>query len=335
MELLYLIVSAIVILLVGTKLTEAADRIADRTGLGEALIGAVLLGASTSLPGITASVVAAVDGYPALALSNAFGGIAAQTAFLAVADITYRKINLEHAAASQENMMQGALLISLLSLLLFAISSPPFEFFGVNVITVILFLSYAAGLRLIYKTKSDPMWKPTQTKYTVKDVIDFEDSFKDSLTKIWFVFIVSAVLVIAAGWILTKSAEVLASEWGLNESFVGALIIAVITSLPELVTSIAAVKRGALNLAVGGILGGNVFDTLFAGAADIAYRDGSIYHSAGDAEIMILSLSIIMTSVLILGLLRREKKGFANIGFESAIVLSLYIVGAVLIFLSN
>ena len=74
--------------------------LADETGLGEAIFGAVLLGSATSIAGITTSVTAAVNALPSLAISNAIGGIAAQTVFLAVADITYRPANLEHAAAS-------------------------------------------------------------------------------------------------------------------------------------------------------------------------------------------------------------------------------------------
>ncbi len=142
MPIVIFIASAIVIGFVGFKMARFADELADRTGLGEAIVGAVLLGASTSIPGITASVVSAIDGFPSMALSNAFGGIAAQTTFLAVADITYRKVNLEHAAASVENMMQGSLLIALLGVLFLALSGPQISFWGIHPATPILLLSY-------------------------------------------------------------------------------------------------------------------------------------------------------------------------------------------------
>ncbi len=80
------VAAAVAILLVGTRLSTVADVLADRAGLGEALVGAVLLGAATSLSGIVASVTAAADGRAELAVSNAVGGIAAQTVFLAIAD---------------------------------------------------------------------------------------------------------------------------------------------------------------------------------------------------------------------------------------------------------
>ncbi|MFO7729475.1 MAG: hypothetical protein R6V86_01790, partial [Spirochaetia bacterium] len=103
--------AVLIITLAGIKLSRSADIIADRTGLGEAVVGAVLLGAVTSLSGLTVTLLAAAQGLPQLAISNAFGGIAIQTVFLSIADISYRKANLEHAAASVENMTQGTLLI--------------------------------------------------------------------------------------------------------------------------------------------------------------------------------------------------------------------------------
>lgn len=105
-----------VILVCGIHLTGQADRIADRTGLGEALVGGVLLGAATSLSGTVVSVTAALDGRASLAFSNGVGGIAAQTAFLAIADIVYRRGNLEHVAADVSSLFQCALLMLLLAI---------------------------------------------------------------------------------------------------------------------------------------------------------------------------------------------------------------------------
>ena len=90
-----------VVTLAGIRIISTADRLADRTGLGEAVFGGVLLGASTSLSGIVTSLTAASAGLASLAVSNAVGGIAAQTAFLVIADLIYKRVNLEHAAADE------------------------------------------------------------------------------------------------------------------------------------------------------------------------------------------------------------------------------------------
>jgi len=89
--------SAIVVMIFGRWLAKIADHLADRTGLGEALMGALFLGAATSLPEISTTVTAAVTTHADLAVSTALGGIAVQTVFLSVADITYKRANLEHA----------------------------------------------------------------------------------------------------------------------------------------------------------------------------------------------------------------------------------------------
>ena len=318
--------SALVIAVIGTRLTGMADRLADQTGLGEAFFGAVFLGAITSLPGITASVVAAIDDRPQLALSNALGGIAAQTVFLVIGDLVYRRANLEHAAASLENLLQSTLLIALLALLLLAQLGPELTIWGMHPVTPLLFLSYFFGQRLIMQARKDPMWPPHITGHTRRDEPD-EDCDNRGSGRLWAAFGASAVVIVVAGWALTKSAEKLGPALGLDDSIVGATMTGIATSLPELVTCIAAVRRGALTLAVGGILGGNAFDTLFAGTADIAYRDGSLYHAAGPGEPWLLTMAMLMTAVLLLGLLRRERGGPANIGFESLTVLLIYLLG--------
>jgi cation:H+ antiporter len=88
-------------------------------------------------------------------------------------------------------------------------------------------------------------------------------------------------------------------------------------------------------LAVGGIIGGNTFDVLFLAASDAAYPTGSIYHAASDASYFILALSILMTGVLMLGLLRRERHGIGNIGFESFLLIVIYLAGFSLLFVST
>jgi cation:H+ antiporter len=145
-----------------------------------------------------------------------------------------------------------------------------------------------------------------------------------SLISLWLGFLALAALLGLSGFVLEIVASRIGEQTGLGATAVGVILTAICTSLPELVTSIAAVRRGALQLAVGGIIGGNAFDCLFAGAADLAYRDGSIYHAVPEQTLLWMALSILMTGVLLLGLIRREKNGVGNIGFESATMVVLY-----------
>jgi cation:H+ antiporter len=319
--------AAVVIALAGWRLSGVADTLADRTGMGEAITGALFLGASTSLPGIVTSVTAAVDGFPELAVSNAIGSIAVQTVFLAVADITYTRANLEHSAASIANLMQGALLIIVLALPLIAATTPTVTLFGIHPITPMMIAAYIYGMWMISNARTRPMWKPRNTSETQQEAPN-EEASDVSLFGIWARFAVLAAIVGAAGWVVARSGVGLAEQTGLSETAVGALLTAVITSLPELVTSIAAVRQNAQTLAVSGIIGGNAFDTLFVAAADVGYREGSIFHAISDRQIFFMALTILLTAILVLGLLRREERGPANIGFESFFILLLYLGAA-------
>lgn len=325
-------VAALAIAGAGTYMTQTADRLADWTGIGEAIFGAVLLGGATSIAGITTSVTAAVDAYPSLAVSNAIGGIAAQTVFLAVADMAYRPANLEHAAASVENLLQSALLSTLLAIPLLGMAGPDYHFFGIHPASVLMVAAYVFGIHLVAEARSTPYWFAHQTKETLQDVPDQLDEKKRSLLELWGRFLALSLLVGVAGYVIAKTGVQIADRTGLEESVVGGLFTAVSTSLPELVTSIAAVRRGALTLAVGGIIGGNSFDVLFVAFSDAGYRAGSIYHAITNEQVFIIALTLLLTGILLMGLLRREKSGILGIGFESFLVVILYLGAFTLLF---
>jgi len=325
-------IGAGVILVAGTRLSALADELADRTGIGEALMGAVFLGAVTSLPGITASGVAAWEGAGSLALANAFGGVAAQTAFLALADFTHRRANLEHAAASAQNILMAAAQVLLLALLLIPIARPDLRIGHVHPATPVLFLAYLGLMTLVYKAKDRPMWMPRVTPETREDVP--EEAHTRSPTPLWQRWALlagTAAVVLVAGWAVAHAGRSIAAETGISQSVVGALGVAVVTSLPELVTTIAAVRRGALTLAAGGVLGGNAFATLFAGVADLAYLEGPVYAAAQPGEIVMLSAAILMAAVLVAGLVYRQRQGPAGIGFESWAILGIYLASLTLV----
>lgn len=329
-DVLSFLIGAVVIGMAGVKLAGFADRLADRTELGEAVTGTLFLGLMTALPGVAASVTAALDGLPAMAISNALGGIAVQTAALAVADIAYRKANLEHAAASIANMMQTALLVLLLVLVIAGLSGPNVTVGHVHPMTILLFVAAGFAFRLVYRTGEEPMWEPTRTDETVPDVPD-PKAKHESLPRLLAGLVIAGAFTLAAGSLAAKTSGEIAAETGLSQTIVGGLFLAIATSLPELVTAVAAVRRGALTLAVSDIVGGNFFDVLFVCAADLVYLDGSLYHAAavGTSEVFLASLTILLNVVLLMGLIYRQKYGLGNIGFESVLMLCLYVGGFV------
>lgn len=310
----------------GVKAAGLADRLADRTGMGEAVTGTIFLGFLTALPGLVASVVAAAKGLAVLAIGNAIGGIAVQTVALAVADIAYRRANLEHAAASVPNMMQATMLIALMVLVLCGLSGPDVVVLHVHPVTVLLILAAASAFRLVIGTRDEPMWEPTPTDETVPDEPD-ESNERARLSTLLIGLIAAAGLTGLGGALVAESAENIVDETHLPEAVVGGLFMALATSLPELVTSVAAVRRGALTLAVSNIVGGNFFDVLFVAGADLAFLGGSIYHARGVGlrEVFLTSFTILLNVVLLAGLIYRQKRGPGNIGFESVLMIVLYV----------
>lgn len=319
--------SALVIAVLGTRMAGYADTIADRTPLGEALIGSVLLGAGTSIAGIVTSTSTAASGAPDLSVSNALGGIAAQTMFLALADITYRKVNLEHAGASLVNIGQATVLVLLVALPIMAWAAPDFAVLGVNPLTPVLVLVYLVGLQNAHRLHKKPMWFARRTEDT-RSEDDDPSTDERSLWLIAGLFGGLVVIVGFTGWIVGQTGIEISERLGISQGVVGALGTAIVTSLPELVTTIAAVRRGALQLAIGGIIGGNMFDALFVASADVAYREGSIYHAISERTIFWMALVIAMTTILLIGLLRRERHGPGGIGSESVTLLLLWLGGA-------
>lgn len=315
--------SAAVLVLAGVRFTDLVDRLADRLGIGEALAGAVLLGATTSLPGLIVTTMAAYRGEADFAASNALGGIAAQTMFLAVADLTYRRANLEHAAASIPNLLQTMVLVCMIGLVLTAVAGLPGTLAGVHPVSVLLPLVYVFGLRLTHRTREDPMWSPRLTPETRPDVPD-EESRQAALAPLILAFLGLGAIVSICGFVVARTGLAIAEDTGLSGTLVGGFITAVVTSLPELVTVLAAVRAGALTLAVSDIVGGNTFDVLFLAVADYTFREGSLYAAISERTIFLLGLTLVMTGVFAAGLIYRERGG---IGFEGVAILLIYVTG--------
>lgn len=328
------VAAALAIVAAGIAMSSTADHLADRTGWGEAIVGSLFLAGATSLPDFAATLTAAAGGHAELAVGNMMGSLALNLAFLGVGDIFYRKANLEHAAASTGSLLQGALLIALISIPLLAMLGPEVTVWAVHPASVAAPVAYVSGLLLLRRTDAAPMWRPRHTAETVVDRPDKRKGGRPSLAGLWMRFALLTLVLAIAGWALMRAAETIIAATGLSQSLVGTLFTAVSTSTPELVTTVAAIRAGALTLAVGGILGTNCFNVTAIAAADFFYRDGSIYHALTPQQVFWGLLTVLMTAILLLGFVHRQKFGIGNIGFESFLMLLLY-AGAVALLLAG
>ncbi|MEJ1154457.1 hypothetical protein [Microbacterium marmarense] len=320
-----LAVAVIVIVFAGSRLARTADELADRTGLGEAVAGAVFLGAVTSLPGIVTTATGALEGDAAFALANPVGGIALQTVWLAIADLLYRRANLEHAAASLENLLQSIVLIALLALPVVAFATPQLQVGWVHPVTILIPVFYLYGLRLVRRMHDAPMWKPIRTNETREDNPAEEGT--GSLARLWITFAALGLVVGTTGWIIGRAGLGVIAATGWPSGITGFTVTTAITSLPELIVLIAAIRMGALTLGVANIIGGNVFDVLTLSVADAFYLNGTIYSAAGATSLVLLGGTLLITAVLAAGLLLRDRRG---VGFEGVSIPVIYAATIVL-----
>ncbi|MTE21434.1 cation transporter [Streptomyces sp. TRM43335] len=317
------VLAAALTVVCSVRLAALGDTLADRTGWGEALFGAVFFGLITSLSGIVMTAVSAAADRPGLAYGNAVGGITAQTLAVVVADAFHRRANLEHAAASMSNLLFGCLLTGLLGVALLASFSPEATLWGVHPASVALVAFYWGGIRLI-RDHDEPMWRAVRTRDTVPDVPD-DEPLRHGRVRLWGEFLGIAGLVVVGGWAVARAAGGILDATGLSAGLVGAIFMGGVNALPETVAAVAAVRRGAVTLAVAAIVGGNCLDVLNLAVGDLAFRGGSLYHSADTDHLFLTSASLVMTTVLLGGLLVRQRRGWLGLGFDGALLLTIYL----------
>ncbi|WP_404379083.1 sodium:calcium antiporter [Caenispirillum salinarum] len=330
---------AIVVGVTGTFMVKVADSLAERTRLGGTLMGAVFIGVSTSLSGIATSVTAAASGSPELAVSNTIGGIAVQTAFLAIADLAFRRVDVLGNSDTPSALYQGLLQIALLTIPPMALFLPHYSLYGISPVSPLLVVAYAAGLFVLRSVRAETITpQDDEVRWARDEAREQGGQHRHSLTALWLRFAVFAAITAAGGYGIGQSGIALVAKTGLSETAVGGLFTAVSTSMPELVTVLAAVRQRALALAVGDILGGNCFDVLFLALADIAYREGSIYATITGPADFLFALTIMLVVLVMLAMLRErgkaseEKPRRRGWSVESLLILGLYLGGAVALF---
>ena len=339
------VLATAVVATIGPRLARVAEAISNRLDLGQVLVGAVLLGVVTSLPGLVLTITAAANGETELAVSNAIGGVAAQTLFLAIADIVFRTGALSGYVPTRQVAYQAALLMILLSLVIVGLGSSGTVIGWIHPITPMIVVAYAAGLFLTRRLDiSQPAAiGPEPDAADVEGgraggrgkLGDLEDSPKieeeeeRSWSQLWLRFAGFALTLGVSGFGLAWAGSELAATTALSAGSVGVVLTAVATSTPELVTAVAAARRGAIGLAAGDIIGGNTFDTLFVAAADV-FSGESVFAGAGSNAVGLVGLAVLLNGVLLAGLVR-QGSGAGRTDVESWSIIVIWVVAVVLI----
>lgn len=154
-----------------------------------------------------------------------------------------------------------------------------------------------------------------------------------SLRKGLIGFIIAGTVLIAAVPQLVSSSVGIAEATGLGTGFVGTALLSFVTSLPELVAALAAVRLGAFDLAVGNLLGSSVFNMFAMAISDFFLLDGPFLSLIDSNFVLVGLLGILLTNMALVGNLARVERKFLFFELDSLAILLVYLLGMYLLFL--
>lgn len=314
-----------VVVLAATKLAEYSDIVAVRTKLGGLFVGTIFLAAATSLPELIASISSFRTGVINLAAGNFFGSNMTNIALLAAIDLSHRQSSLLRRVAISHSLT-SALATTLMLVAIIAIiigGVPAVGWVGADSLLIIGL--YFAGMWLVQR-ENQAAAGPAPA--VMEPASDFP-SLRRGL--IGFI-IAAAVLLIVVPQLVGASVEI-AEITGLGTGFVGTALLSFVTSLPELVAAMAAVRLGAFDLAVGNLLGSNVFNMLGLAVADFFLVDGPFLSLIDPNFVLVGLLGVLLTNMALIGNLARVERKILFFELDSLAILITYLLGMYLLFL--
>ena len=308
---------AAVVVLAGVVLARSCDKIAELSGLGRSLVGLVLLASATSLPEFTVGWNAVKIGAIDLTIGDVLGSSLINLLILSVLDLVSRQRGrmLSRMAAAHALSATTAIVLTTIILLALLIQSD-ITFWRLGPGTAAVLVAYILGLRLVYFDQQFAMQQ--------------EPKEDEAETGRWWPyplgFLGGAGVILFAGPRLAHTADELAAVTGLGRTFFGTVFVAGITSLPEVVTTIEALRLGARDMAVGNVFGSNAFNMIVPAVADMASPE-PIMALASQTHAITAAAVILVTAVAALGLLYRAEKRFWFLEPDAALV-TILIIGA-------
>lgn len=313
----------------GVRLSRYGDVIAEKTGLGRSWVGLVLLATVTSLPELVtglSSVTAA--NVPNIAIGDVLGSCVFNLGILVIIDFLHREESV-YTRASRGHILSagfGVVLIGLvgLSILLAGQGAAP-AIGHVGIYAPLIVVIYVVAMRMLFR-------------YERKEMADFVEEAarkydRISLRRAALGYGLAAAVVVAAGtWLPFIGAEI-ARTMGWHTSFVGTLFVAGATSAPEIAVTVAALRMGALDMAIANLLGSNLFDILIVAIDDLFYTPGPILAHVSPVHAFSAFSAIIMTGTAIVGLFYRPTVRLArSVGWVSVSLAALYLVNSYILF---
>ena len=319
-----------IITVAGSKLSNYGNLIAEKTGMGGTVVGLILLATVTSLPELITGISAVtVTDLPDLAVGAILGSCVFNLAILVVLDFLYRGESV-YSKAHQGHVLAAGFGIVLIGFTGFSVLEssagilPSLAHIGLY--TPVIVVAYLLAMRTVFHYERD---------HRAEFVEEASERLPDiSLRQASVRYGLAALVVVAVGAWLPIVGDQMAQEMGWHHSFVGTLLIAFATSAPELVVTVAALRVAALNMAIGNLLGSNLFNILIIPVIDLIYLKGPILSHVSSVHAISAMSAMIMTGVFIIGLFYRARTRFyRTVGWASLILFSLYLINSYVLYI--
>ncbi|GAN79658.1 sodium:calcium antiporter [Acidocella aminolytica] len=314
----------------GPVLSRNGDVLAVKLNLSGSWVGLILVASITSLPELTTGISAvSFANAPDTAVGDIFGSCVFNLAILIVLDFmlreesVYRRVRQGHILSAAFGIMLIGL--AALSLVLHG-QGMGFSAFGIGGYTPIMFLLYALGVRAVFTYEKANQEQRVETVESLYSDISLAQAIRS--------YAIAGALIVATGTALPFVAVKLAALMGWQQTFVGTLFVAAVTSLPELIVSAVAVRIGAVDMAIANLLGSNMFNILILGIDDLFYRQGPILSHVSPIHIISALSCMVMSGLVIAGLLYRPQgRLFRTVGWISFGLFTMYLLNSYVLYL--
>jgi len=322
---LQLATCAALILLAGSRLAHYGDVIAKHTGLGGNWIGLVLMATVTSLPElVTGAASVTVADVPDIAVGNVLGACVLNLAMLVVLDALHRRASI-YSVASQGHVLGAAFGVVMFGVVAFGILAAPqlgLELGHIGVVTLAILVLYAFAVRIIFNYERG-------VRAASVEAAAAEAPPELTLRQAALRYAGAGAIVVGAALWLPFAARAVAAAMGWSESFVGTLLVALTTTLPELTVTVAAVRLGALDLAIGNLVGSNLFNLAILGLDDLLYLKGPLLAAVEPSHALSAAAGSVMAGALIVALVARPTARLLNaVGWTSVMIALVYFINA-------
>lgn len=282
---LVFLVSSAFVIAAGIGLARFGDELAEKTGWGTLWVGTLLVGIATSLPELTVNISAVwLENSPGLALGNVFGANMLNVFVLGIVALMFGPSNI-FTKQGRDTELLILIGIGMVGLAGLVAGTGDLKLGPTSLGGLLLLAGYIGGMRLVYTAG--------RTHMHLEDIPEPAGSARNA----WIGFGASVVVVIIAGRYLAASADSLAEITGIGASFVGVLLVSIVTTLPEGAVTIAASLRRSYGIVLGNVFGSCAFNVSIIFFADLFHTSGPLLRTMENAHFVAAVAAFVFMSM--------------------------------------